>query len=35
VKSEMTRATYERAKNSMDAIGKEVEAMIHRSWGRS
>ena len=35
VKSEMTRATYDRAKNSMDAIGKEVEAMIHQSWGRS
>jgi chromosome partitioning protein len=34
VKSEMTRATYDRARNSMDAIGKEVEAMIRQSWGR-
>ncbi len=35
VRSEMTRATYDRAKNSMDAIGSEVEQMIHQAWGRS
>ncbi|MEO3416075.1 plasmid partitioning protein RepA [Roseovarius sp. CAU 1744] len=35
VRSEMTRATYDRAKGSMDAVGKEVERMIHQSWGRS
>ena len=34
VRSEMTRATYDRAKGSMDAVGHEVEAMIHQSWGR-
>jgi len=35
VRSEMTRATYDRAKQSMDAVGHEVEAMIHKAWGRS
>ena len=35
VRSEMTRATYDRAKQSMDAVGSEVEAMIHQAWGRS
>jgi len=35
VRSEMTRATYDRAKQSMDAIGSEVEAMIHQAWERS
>jgi len=34
VRSEMTRSTYDRAKQSMDAIGQEVEAMMHQSWGR-
>ncbi|MBU3032259.1 plasmid partitioning protein RepA [Paracoccus marinaquae] len=34
VRSEMTRATYDRAKGSMDAVGHEVEVMIHQSWGR-
>jgi|TARA_R110000850_G_scaffold129017_4_gene248617 chromosome partitioning protein len=34
VRSEMTRATYDRAKGSMDAVGREVEVMIHQSWGR-
>ena len=34
VRSEMTRATYDRAKGSMDAVGLEVETMIHHSWGR-
>lgn len=35
VRSEMTRATYDRAKGSMDAVGREVEQMIHQAWGRS
>lgn len=35
VRSEMTRATYDRARDSMDAVGKEVETMIHAAWGRS
>ena len=34
VRSEMTRATYDRAKGSMDAVGREVEVMIQQSWGR-
>ena len=34
VRSEMTRATYDRAKQSMDAVGQEVETMIHQAWGR-
>ena len=34
VRSEMTRATYDRARQSMDAVGKEVEAMMHKAWGR-
>lgn len=35
VRSEMTRATYDRARASMDAVGREVEAMIHSAWGRT
>ncbi len=35
VRSEMTRATYDRARQSMDAVGAEVEAMIHAAWGRN
>lgn len=35
VRSEMTRATYDRARDSMDAVGKEVETMIHAAWGRN
>ena len=34
VRSEMTRATYDRAKSSMDAVGHEVETMIQQAWGR-
>ena len=34
VRSEMTRSTYDRAKGSMDAVGQEVERMIHDAWGR-
>jgi len=35
VRSEMARATYDRAKHSMDAVGREVETMIHQAWGRN
>lgn len=35
VRSEMTRATYDRAKGSMDAVGLEVEQMVRHAWGRS
>lgn len=35
VRSEMTRATYDRAKGSMDSVGEEVERMVHKAWGRS
>ncbi|MBP0482150.1 plasmid partitioning protein RepA [Sagittula salina] len=35
VRSDMTRATYDRAKQSMDAVGHEIETMIQRAWGRS
>lgn len=34
VRSEMTRATYDRARHSMDAVGQEVETMIHKAWRR-
>ncbi|MDC0739619.1 plasmid partitioning protein RepA [Cognatishimia sp. SS12] len=35
VRSEMTRATYDRARDSMDTVGKEVETMILSAWGRN
>ncbi len=34
VRSDMTRATYDRARGSMDAIGREIEVMIRKTWGR-
>lgn len=34
VRAEMTRATYDRARQSMDAVGAEIEGMIHKAWGR-
>lgn len=34
VRSDMTRATYDRARGSMDAVGREIEAMIRQTWGR-
>lgn len=33
-RSEMTRSTYDRAKNSLDAIGAEISGMLQRAWGR-
>ena len=35
VRAEMTRSTYDRAKASMDAVGSEVERMVHDAWGRT
>ncbi len=35
VRAEMTRSTYDRAKASMDAVGHEVERMVHEAWGRT
>lgn len=35
VRAEMTRSTYDRAKASMDAVGLEVERMVHGAWGRT
>ena len=33
-KSSMTRSTYERAMESLDAVNGEIESLIHESWGR-
>jgi chromosome partitioning protein len=33
-RSEMTRSTYDRAKNSMDAVGAEIAGMLQQAWGR-
>lgn len=33
-RSEMTRSTYDRAKNSMDAVGSEIAGMLQQAWGR-
>ena len=33
-RSDITRSTYDRAKDSMDAVGSEIEKMILTSWGR-
>ncbi|MGN7963626.1 plasmid partitioning protein RepA [Brucella sp. 22210] len=33
-KSAMTRSTYERAIESLDAVNGEIEGLIHKSWGR-
>lgn len=35
VRAELTRSTYDRAKASMDAVGQEVERMVHGAWGRT
>lgn len=35
VRAEMTRSTYDRAKASMDAVGHEVERMVHEAWRRT
>jgi chromosome partitioning protein len=33
-KSGMTRATYERAMESMEAVNSEIRSLIHQAWGR-
>lgn len=33
-RSEMTRSTYDRARESMDAVGAETARMIQTAWGR-
>ncbi|KPN63844.1 chromosome partitioning protein [Aliiroseovarius crassostreae] len=33
-RSDMTRSTYDRARNSMDGVGNEVSLMIQTAWGR-
>ena len=34
LRAEMTRATYDRARGSMDAVGAEVAGLIQAAWGR-
>ncbi len=34
-KSQFTRSTYERAKESIDAVNGEIEALVQASWGRN
>ena len=34
LRAEMTRSTYDRARNSMDSVGAEVSGMIQKAWGR-
>lgn len=33
LRAEMTRSTYDRARNSMDSVGAEVSGMIQKAWG--
>jgi len=33
-RSEMIRSTYDRARNSTDAVGAEISSMIQKAWGR-
>ena len=33
-RTQFTRATYERARESLDAVNAEIEALIQRAWGR-
>jgi chromosome partitioning protein len=34
-KSAFTRATYDRALESLDAVNSEIAGLVHRAWGRS
>ena len=34
-RSDMTRGTYDRARQSMDGVGKEVDTMMAQAWGRT
>ncbi len=33
-RSDVTRTAYDRARESFDAVGVEVETLLHRAWGR-
>ncbi len=33
-KSQMTRSTYERAMDSLNAVNAEIAELVHASWGR-
>lgn len=33
-RADVTRSTYDRARGSMDAVGREIRGMIERTWGR-
>jgi len=33
-RSDITRSTYDRARNSMDAVGAEIRKMMETTWGR-
>lgn len=33
-RSDMTRSTYNRAKDNMDAVGSEISQMVKQAWGR-
>lgn len=33
-KAQFTRATYERARESLDAVAGEIEALVQQAWGR-
>jgi chromosome partitioning protein len=34
-KTQFTRATYERAMESLNAVNSEIEGLIQAAWGRS
>jgi chromosome partitioning protein len=33
-KSQFTRTTYDRARESLDAVNGEIEGLIQQAWGR-
>ena len=34
-RNQLTRSTYDRAMESLNAVNGEITSMIHQSWGRS
>lgn len=34
-RSDITRSTYDRSRNSMDAVGSEIQSMMETTWGRA
>ncbi|MEP3296121.1 plasmid partitioning protein RepA [Tateyamaria sp.] len=34
-RADMTRSTYDRARNSMDSVGADVAKLVQQAWGRS